>query len=207
MFDLDGVLVDSREPFRTAINEALLAHGFAARPGPELDRYIGPTVLAGFAELTAQPQSSPLVAACAATYNDAYARVHLQQTTLVDGIAHVLELLTAPLAIATSKPVRFVAPLLEALGIAGRFRAVEAPGMAQLDEPKEVTLARALAALGASAAVIVGDRGSDMTAARRNGIRAIGVSWGIGTRAELQGAGADAIIDRPAQLLELLASA
>jgi len=164
-------------------------------------------VLAGFAELTGQPQDSPLVAACATTYNDSYARVHLQRTTLVDGIADVLELLTAPLAIATSKPVPFVAPLLEALGIADCFQAVEAPAMADLDEPKEVTLARALAALQTAGAVIVGDRDSDVAAARRNDIRAIGVTWGIGTRAELQAAGADTIIDRPAQLLELLAHA
>ncbi|MGA2925332.1 MAG: HAD hydrolase-like protein [Solirubrobacteraceae bacterium] len=204
VFDLDGVLIDSREPVRLAINAALRAHGLAQRPGPELDRYIGPTVLDGFAELTGQPPRSALVAACAETYNECYERVHLATTTLVDGIDQVLRALAMPLAIASSKPARFVVPLLRALGIADCFVVVEAPAMDALDEPKEVTLARALAALAASDAVIVGDRGSDVAAAQHNAIRAVGVSWGIGTRAELRGA--DAIVDSPAQLLGLLAA-
>jgi phosphoglycolate phosphatase len=39
-----------------------------------------------------------------------------------------------------------------------------------------------------------------MIGARANAVRAIGVLWGYGDRAELQTAGADALVARPAEL-------
>ena len=50
---------------------------------------------------------------------------------------------------------------------------------------------------------MVGDRHYDVEAARACGLRAIGVTWGIGDRDELRDA--DIIVDRPAELHELLA--
>jgi len=47
---------------------------------------------------------------------------------------------------------------------------------------------------------MIGDREFDVTAAARNGIRAVGVTWGYGSRAELEGAGAAALCDAPGAL-------
>jgi phosphoglycolate phosphatase len=47
---------------------------------------------------------------------------------------------------------------------------------------------------------MIGDREFDVTAAARNGIRAIGVTWGYGSREELQTAGAAVLCDAPADL-------
>jgi len=44
----------------------------------------------------------------------------------------------------------------------------------------------ALAALGCHAAAMVGDRSFDVEAARAHGLLAIGVTWGIGSAAELE---------------------
>jgi phosphoglycolate phosphatase-like HAD superfamily hydrolase len=52
LFDLDGVLVDSRAAITGCINHALVEHEFAARP-PE--RFIGPSLADAFAELTNHP--------------------------------------------------------------------------------------------------------------------------------------------------------
>src|SRR5262249_57146513 len=46
--------------------------------------------------------------------------------------------------------------------------------------------------------VMVGDRHHDIAAARRNGIGAIGVTYGYGSHAELIGAGADRLCESPA---------
>jgi phosphoglycolate phosphatase len=51
---------------------------------------------------------------------------------------------------------------------------------------------------------MIGDRSYDVEAAHANAIPAIGVTWGIGDRAELEAAGAEAIVDRPDELLGLL---
>jgi len=198
IFDFDGVIIDSLPAVETAINGALLAHGFAPRSAAEIGRCIGPPTLTAFAELTGAAEDSQTVAACVASYHDLYARVYLQQTRLVDGIAEVLRGLKLPRALATAKERKFVAPLLERFGI--EFAIVSAP---ELAEPKAQTVARALQALGAREAVVIGDRHYDVEAARACGLRAIGVTWGFGDRDELRGA--DVIVERPAELCALLA--
>jgi phosphoglycolate phosphatase len=124
--------------------------------------------------------------------------VYLDQTRLIDGMPELLRSLTLPLALATSKVRQFVAPLLEQFGL--EFTVVSAP---ELDEPKAQTVARAQRKLGARNPVVVGDRFYDVDAARTCGLRAIGVTWGIGDRNELRGA--DIIVERPVELHALLA--
>jgi phosphoglycolate phosphatase len=197
IFDFDGVIIDSRQPVETAINGALLAHGFAPRNAAETARFIGPPALSAFAELTGAAESSELVAACVATYHDIFTRVYLEQTQPIDGMPELLRSLTLPLALATSKARQFVRPLLERFAI--EFAIVSAP---ELDEPKAATVARAQHALGARHPVVIGDRYYDIDAARACGLRAVGVTWGIGDRDELRGA--DVIVERPAELHALL---
>ena len=48
---------------------------------------------------------------------------------------------------------------------------------------------------------MIGDREFDVTAAARNGIRTVGVTWGYGSVAELTGAGASALCHAPASLV------
>ena len=204
VFDFDGVIVDSRAPVRAAVNEALAAHGFARRTAAELDRFIGPPVLAAFAELIGEPEDSAAVAACAVTYHREYERVYLTQTTLVEGIGAVLGALDLPLALATAKQAEFTIPLLEALGLGARFAAVCAADKSALHERKAMLVERALRGLAVGRAVVVGDRSFDVEAAIENGVPAIGVTWGIGDRAELERAGADVIVERPGELLALL---
>ncbi len=61
IFDFDGVIIDSREPVETAINGALLAHGFARRSAAETARFIGPPALSAFAELIGAAEDSQIV--------------------------------------------------------------------------------------------------------------------------------------------------
>jgi phosphoglycolate phosphatase len=197
IFDFDGVVIDSLPPVETAINGALREHGFAPRPAREIARFIGPPTLSAFAELTGAAEGSETVAAVVETYHERYEEVYLEQTMLVEGITAVLDGLHVPRALATSKELRFVAPLLGRFGL--HFDAVSAP---ELSEPKSITVARAREALGARDPVMVGDRFYDIEAARANDLRVIAVTWGIGDREELDGA--DLIVDTPAQLSELL---
>jgi phosphoglycolate phosphatase len=198
IFDFDGVIIDSLPAVASAINGALADHGLAPRPPAELARFIGPPTPVAFIELTGEPADSDLVASCLASYHERYERVYLEQTRLIDGIAEVLHALELPLALATAKELRFVAPLLDHFGITA-FAFLSAP---ELAEPKARTVARAQKALGASEAVVVGDRRYDVEAAHACALRAIGVTWGVGDRAELHRA--EQIVQRPAELLALL---
>jgi phosphoglycolate phosphatase len=47
---------------------------------------------------------------------------------------------------------------------------------------------------------MIGDREHDVIAGKECGTGTIGVTWGIGNRTELAGAGADALVDHPHEL-------
>lgn len=204
LFDFDGVIIDSRAAVRSAINRALSDHGLPIRAGHTLDRFIGPPILGAFAELSGAAESSPAVTALAETYHQRYEEIYLDLTTLEDGIEPVLRALTVPVVLATAKQIEFVDPLLARLGISDCFAAVFAPTLDRLQEAKPETVGRALRFLGASAPVMIGDRSYDIDAARANGIRSVGVSWGIGDQAELARAGADVIVSSPGELRRAL---
>jgi phosphoglycolate phosphatase len=221
VFDFDGVLVDSVAPVTSSINAALREHGFEERDPSALRRLIGPPTFSAFSELLGAPPDSAGVAAVVATYRAHYASVYLTATRVFDGIVAMLEGLTehmqhrcphmqheaAALAVATAKSSDFAQPLLDALGLARFFAVTAAADPLARSDDKFAVLGRALAGLGVSEAAMVGDRSFDMEAARAHGLRAVGVSWGIGSVEELRAAGAEAIADTPAELLALLVGA
>jgi phosphoglycolate phosphatase len=53
---------------------------------------------------------------------------------------------------------------------------------------------------------MIGDREHDVRAARRTGVHSIGVLYGFGSRAELEGAGAEGICARVEDLPATIAS-
>lgn len=218
LFDLDGVLVDSRAAIARSLNHALVALGRPARPEAELHPLIGPPLHEAFAELLAStgarpahgPDAADEVDRAVGHYRERYRTACVEETLPVPGVAAALAALAPrlPLAVATSKPVEFARPILETLGLAGWFRGVEGPSLAARSEPKARTVGRALAGLGPEArrgrVALVGDRLHDVAAGRAHGLLTIGVTWGIGSAAELRQAGAERLVDRPAELIALL---
>lgn len=216
LFDLDGVLVDSRDAIARSINHALEAHGVAPRPEEELHARIGAPLPSVFVDLlTAAGRDPSHAASCVRSYRERYGPASLEETRVFEGVPAVLERLGQGhrLAVATTKPAEYARPILEALALIGHFETVVGtPLHATRSEGKDVTIRRALDALGvpppaadtASEGTMVGDRHFDVRGARANGLYAVGVTWGAGSVAELVAAGADAIVDRPADLLEHL---
>jgi phosphoglycolate phosphatase len=113
--------------------------------------------------------------------------------------------------VATSKPDTFAVPILETLGLRHLFGPVVGPSLDARGEPKRETVARALLALGAvgatSSIAMVGDRRHDVVAGQAHGLVTVGVLWGIGDREELEEAGADHVVETPAELAQLLGAA
>jgi phosphoglycolate phosphatase len=206
LFDLDGVLVDSRAVISACIGHALAAQGLKRPSDKSLERFIGPPLTRAFAELTENSESSELVLACLASYRARYRDASLRETTVFPGIPATLATLSVRyrLAVATSKPRAFAEPLLAALGLRASFHCVAAPDLNAHQEDKAATIRSALSTLDTSSAVMIGDRSFDITGAHACEIPAIGVSWGIGTTDELTKAGADAIVDEPHELPEAI---
>jgi phosphoglycolate phosphatase len=205
LFDLDGVLVDSRVPFARAVNTALAAHGLPPKPAHELHRYLGPPLHQTFKALV---DDESLVQPCVDSYRARYRELAASETSVFPGIRELLDELSdhLPLLIATSKPRALAEPLLESLDLRRFFLAAIGPDLNSENERKAITVGRAMHELAPNAdPVMVGDRKHDIAAAHEHDIRAIGVLWGIGSEQELIAAGADALAHTPAELETLLA--
>jgi phosphoglycolate phosphatase len=198
LFDLDGVLIDSRAAITGCMNAALESVGTAPRAPEALYRFIGPPLLDSFSELA----GAAVAARCLTAYRERYAIASLEETVLVPGILEVVAALAGErrLGVATSKPVAYARPLVDHLGLAPYFDVVAGPELDEPAEAKTVTVARALGAMGSADAPLVGDRHHDVAAALANGIECVGVLWGIGDEAELREAGATRIVATPSEL-------
>jgi phosphoglycolate phosphatase len=206
IFDLDGVLADSRTPYLNSVRYAFAKLGLPDRSDAELLPYLGPPFIHGFAELLGVQPGAPIVDQLIDAYRERYKTASLTETANYAGMPEALDQLPQRKGVATSKPKIFAEPLIAALGLAQHFEVIAGPEMDHHGETKTETLARALQALDVTEAIMVGDRRFDVEGAHANGIECIGVTWGFGTREELETAGADRIIDHPGELAVLLAS-
>lgn len=202
-FDFDGCLVDSTAAITTCVNEALRAAGLRPRAPSALTWCVGPPLPASFARLLADAGDDPARApALVQAYRAVYPDVARRRTRVIGGMPALLRRLhgTSRLAVVTSKPAAFAAPLLDALGLTPWFSGLYAPELDALAEDKAVTLRRALQDTAHGRAVMVGDRSHDVDAGRACGTATVGVTWGAGGRPELEAAGADAVVDTPQDL-------
>jgi phosphoglycolate phosphatase len=211
--DLDGCLVDSTAPITGSLQHALRALGLAGRTREELVRFIGPPLAETFTTLLTEAGevvTDGRIRAGIDAYRARYVEVALTETSVVPGIPAALARLAevTRLVLVTSKPGRFAAPIVAQLGLDRWLEAVVAPSLDHRAEPKAVTLARALATrapdVDPPATAMVGDRSHDVLAGQACGTWTVGVTWGAGSRAELEEAGADRIVDTPGQLVAAL---
>ncbi|HET9653049.1 MAG TPA: HAD hydrolase-like protein, partial [Usitatibacter sp.] len=91
-------------------------------------------------------------------------------------------------------------------GLEAHFVAVHGCELDGTREDKRDLLAHLLPRHGVEAhsAVMIGDRGVDMRAARHHGVAALGALWGYGSADELRAAGAHALCERPTALVQAL---
>jgi phosphoglycolate phosphatase len=178
------------------------------RPVEELLEFIGPPTRIGFGRLIGEPPDSPAVEACIAAYRDVYADA-LWETRSYPGVPEAVRELAGDgwtLAVATSKPAHFAEPVLRAIGLRDAFAVVAGPGLHATADKTE-TVGEALRGVGGRAVAMIGDRRYDIAAARAHALRALGVLWGFGSSEELTEAGADELLECPAELVSWAAGA
>jgi phosphoglycolate phosphatase len=210
LFDLDGTLLDSREPILRSLNRALASCDLEPIAGEDLWRHVGPPLETTLVSLLVDRGEDPRrVRSLIDAYRNEYRTISLDLAITYPGITALLDSMETRvrLGVVTSKPSAFARPIIETLELTSRFEIVEGPGDTEL-EPKPTTLERALTKLGVHpvthAVTMIGDRHHDIEAGRALGTRTIGVTWGFGDRGELEAAGADAVADRPGQILEII---
>lgn len=204
LLDLDGALVDSLPGIAASARAALAALGHVPDPVLDIAALIGPPIEDVMHVLLAS-YGDDRVAEAVAAYRADYAERGLLASTPYPGIAGALADLRAAgarLILATSKRRVFAERILDHSGLAPLFAAIHGsePGGALDHKPELIAHILARHGLEPGACVMVGDRRYDIAGAHANGVRALGVLWGYGSRDELETAGADALVGDPQDL-------
>jgi phosphoglycolate phosphatase len=201
IFDLDGTLVDSRRDLADAGNAARAALGLPALPLAAIVGMIGDGAGKLIERLVPAGDGAARQQAMAAFSAD-YATRLTNHTAAYLGIPEALAALRADgwaIAVATNKPLRFAAPILQQLGLqVDSLRGGEGP-----KKPDPAMLHELIAELGATTAStwMIGDHHTDLQAAAAAGIRSVHCTWGFGCR---QGAAATAVAAHPRELAGIL---
>ena len=201
-FDLDGTLTDPKEGITRSIAHALERMGHEAPPLDALTFAIGPPLRASLAQLL-RLDDRDVVERAIAHYRERFADVGLFENAVYAGIPEALERLRgARLFVATSKPQVYAERIVRHFGLDRHFEAIHGCELDGTREDKRDLLDHLFATHGIDPrqAVMIGDRGADMRAARHHDCHALGVRWGYGSEDELREAGAQDLCDAPADL-------
>ena len=206
LFDLDGTLMDPFIGITSSMQHALRQMGREPPPQQALRRHIGPPLQAAFVEMLGD---EAMATEAVGYYRQRYGEVGKFENELIPGIEDVLQTMTDAghtLFVATSKLETYSLDIIDHFGLTRFFRRVHGSALDGSRADKGELIRHILDAEGldSSRTVMIGDRLHDAHGAARNDVRVIGVLWGFGDRAELEGAGAARIAASPAELPEMV---
>ena len=211
LLDLDGTLSDSEPGILRSLQWACEVEGFPIPTEAEVRSVIGPPFEIGLPSIGIPDDALFRVIK---TYRERYETIGLFENTLYDGIVTMLDELAAAglsLSIATAKPERTAVRILEHFELTERFEYIVGATLTQERRAKHQIITHVLELLGfdggdhvVPGVVMVGDRDHDVHGALQNGLPCLGVTWGYGSVEELLTAGAFALADEPADVVDLV---
>lgn len=208
LLDLDGTLIDSVPGIRASCLATLDALGHAPDPAMDFRGLVGPPLPEVMRRLL-RPYGDDRIDLAVTAYRAHYGDSGMYLATVYPGVAETLERLHrrgVRMFVATSKRSVFATRIVHRLGLGEWLHGIygtEPDG--SLDHKADLIAALLRAErLAAGSSVMVGDRSHDIAGARTNGVRAFGALWGYGSHAELQAAGADALLGHPFELADLV---
>jgi len=210
VFDLDGTLMNTIPAISHFGNSALKKFGF---PEIEPDRY---KLLVGngrdllihrmLAESGNDTEENYLNVGKA--YDTAYEADPLYKTAPYDGVLNLLDTLKEKgftLAVLSNKPDNVTQDVVR-LFFGDRFDVIagQKKGVNPKPDPAGVFLILNELGITADECFFIGDTYVDITTGKNAGIESIGVLWGFRDRDELEGAGADHIVARAEEILDII---
>lgn len=210
VFDCDGTLVDGQGGVCASMDAAFAAVGLAAPDHHQVRRIVGlslPQAIRLLAPAADEAVRTEIDRAYREIFRAAREAGQLAEP-LFPGIRACLDALRDTgwtLGVATGKSDRGLEHCLATHGITGHFVTLQTADR-HPSKPNPAMLEAAMADAMADAAqtVMIGDTQFDVLMAVNAGVRAIGVDWGYHTPHELLDAGAETVVQSPAELLEVL---
>jgi len=210
IFDLDGTLLDTLEDIADALNAVLVSLGFPAHDIQSYKKMVG----AGVENLIMQVlpeghRNAEMVDECVGLVKEQY-RIHgFKKTKPYDGIPKLLEELSKKgikLAVLSNKPHENVLQQVKHFLHDARFEIVwgERPTIPPKPDPAAAFDIARYMGVEPGECIFIGDSDIDMQTAVNAKMYAVGAQWGFRTAEELLANGAEQILKKPIDLLEIV---
>lgn len=216
LFDLDGTITESGPGIAKSIEAALKKQGITDYTKEQVRSCIGPPLYDSFRNLFHMTEDQ--VEQAVKDYRERYGSVGIFENSVYDGVPEMLEHLGNAgvlCGLASSKPEFYVHRILEHFHLDSLFPVVAGATADEriVEKPDIIRMAIDRASGRFPEGIVpkdrvwmAGDRFYDVAGAKECGIRCVGVTYGYGSREELQNAGADEIADSAGELEAVLLS-
>ncbi len=208
IFDLDGTLIDSKKDIAYAVNETLKRMGLAPIPEEEVYGYVGNGVRPLIEQTMANNGMKADLSTAIDHFRELYIKHLLDTTIMFDGVPEVLEHFRTDkkMAVASNKPYRYVAKILDGLGMTGYFSSVKGGDNVEIKKPAPEMLNTILEETGIDRdnCVFVGDSGVDIRTGKNAGVKTVGVTYGFRPMEEIMENEPDILVDTPLMLKEVI---
>lgn len=210
IFDLDGTLLNTLGDLRAATTHALEVRGLPPHSMEEIRQFIGNGIRLLICR--AMPEGTPEAEIDAALDDfKAYYAAHIHDRTVpYDGIPQLLTALRKrgiKVAVLSNKIDSASQQLIEYF-FPEKTDVVfgEHVGVPRKPDPTSCRMVMQQLGVQPEQVLYVGDSGTDMQTAKNAGLYAVGVTWGFRSKEVLLKYGADVLVHRPEQILQILDS-
>lgn len=209
IFDLDGTLLDTLDSISMCANGALEKYGLAPHKR-EMYKYFagdGQKTLVDRA-VAASGGDDSISDGVLAEYRRLFADGCTYNVKPYDGIKHMLDALKAGgvmIAVLTNKPHPNAINALEREFGAGYFDCILGikDGVKLKPDPQGAETVMSKLGVNRDECLYIGDTIVDMRTGKGAGIFTVGVTWGFRDEDELRAGNADAVIERPEEILSI----
>ena len=209
IFDFDGTLGDTRRNIVTTMQMTIEELHLPNRSEEECAATIGLPLAGCFRTLFPDMQEE-IIPRCAETYrgffNENLKTIHPEAFPGVVETLAILHHKGFTLTIASSRSRNSLTELTQNMGIADYISYILGADDVKEAKPKPEPVLKTLADMhfDADEALVVGDMSVGILMGTNAGARTCGVTWGNGTREELEKAGANFIIDKMEDILAIV---
>lgn len=207
LFDFDGTVADTGVGIFNSIQYAVECVGHAPLSNEVLRTFIGPPVFDSFRrELGLNDKECEFAVA---KYREKYSESGIYQLEMYNGMRELLTELKANnirIGIASSKPESFILRLLDIIEIREYVDYVSCPAADKANREKFELINSSADFFGIekSRILMVGDRLFDINGANIAGVDSIGVTFGYGSKKELENAGATYIASSVDEIRDII---
>ena len=209
LFDFDGTICDTSPGIFASMQK--VCDWYKLPFGTEtFAKMIGPSLQESFTKIFHLPESE--VRPAIKVYRDIYAAEGLYLCTPYDGIKELILALRESgrkVFVATSKPEEYTRKIIERKGLCELFDFVGGADMEEKNRIDKVDVINYVLSENSisdarDSVLMIGDRSYDIIGAHKASLKAMGILWGFGDRAELEGCGAEYICETPEAARKLL---